>query len=239
VGEIARTHKELVRAVQQAGHEVASHSLRHQRILALTPDAFRNDLAESKDVLEQAIGEAVVGYRAPTFSLVRETAWAIDILAEEGFLYDSSVFPVRHDRYGVPDAPRMPFEIVGDRHGLLELPPATLRIGGINLPVAGGGYFRLFPLAVMNAGVQQLLRRTRPGVAMLYFHPWEFDPDQPRLPLRSVSRWRTYVGMRRSTTRLDTLLARYRFRRAKDVASELLDRKISLPRFRLTTACAK
>jgi polysaccharide deacetylase family protein (PEP-CTERM system associated) len=166
---------------------------------------------------------------------VRETGWVIDVLAEEGFLYDSSIFPVRHDRYGVPDAPRTPFRAMGRERSLLELPPATLRFCGMNLPVAGGGYFRLFPLVVLEAGVKQLLRTTRPDVAMLYFHPWEFDPEQPRLPLSPLSRWRTYVGVRRSTTRLIRLLSRYQFRRASDVAAEIVERHTDLPQYSLVS----
>src|SRR5438067_4975912 len=144
VGEIARHSPELVRAIHRAGHEVASHSWDHQRVHRLTPAQFRADVRRSKDALEQVTGERVVGYRAPTFSVVRQTAWALDVLAEEGMLYDSSVYPVRHDRYGVPGAPRSPFLARGVRHTLLELPPATLRLFGVNAPMGGGGYFPLF-----------------------------------------------------------------------------------------------
>jgi polysaccharide deacetylase family protein (PEP-CTERM system associated) len=236
VGAVARSHPALVRAIHAAGHEVASHSFDHRRVHRFTPATFRDDLLASKDALEQATGAPVVGFRAPTFSVVRQTAWAIDVLAEAGFRYDSSVFPVRHDRYGVPDAPRGPFLAVGDRAELVELPPATLRLGGLNLPVGGGGYFRLFPLGVLTAGVRQLTRGRAPAVATLYFHPWEFDPDQPRLPLSRLSRWRTYVGTRRTFGRLDRLLARYHFRRAADVAAELAGAE--LPRFRMGGALA-
>src|SRR4029079_13474503 len=166
-------------------------------------------------------------------SIVRETGWAIDVLAECGFAYDSSVFPVPHDRYGIPAAPRSPFRAVGRDREVLELPPATYRVLGQNLPVAGGGYFRLFPPAVMRAGIGQLAARTSPPVGMLYFHPWEFDPDQPRLPLGRFARWRTYVGGRRTTGRLAKLLAAYRFRRAIDVAREIRASGVELPRFRV------
>jgi polysaccharide deacetylase family protein (PEP-CTERM system associated) len=218
VGQIAQTNPGLVRAIAEAGHEVASHSWDHRRVHHFTPETFREDVRRSKDALEQVTGTAVVGFRAPTFSIVRQTLWAIDILAELGMRYDSSIYPVRHDRYGIPDAPRWPFLAKGERHTLLELPPATWRVLGANLPVGGGGYFRLFPLAVMRRGLIQTLRQGQPPVAMLYFHPWEFDPDQERLPLSRLSRFRTYVGLSRSRRRLATLLDQHVFARAVDVA---------------------
>ena len=188
-------------------------------------------LRRSIDTLQQVAGVPVLGYRAPTFSVTRETAWAVDILADAGLKYDSSIFPVRHDRYGVPDAPRLPFWLRGETGRILELPPATYSRLGMNLPVAGGGYFRLFPLAFLRAGVNQLADRDAPAV--LYFHPWEFDPDQPRLPLRRLSKFRTYVGIEKSKDRLARLLIRYRgrFRRAIDVANGLPE---DLPQFKLS-----
>lgn len=234
VGELALSHKALVSDIAADGHEVGVHGWDHRRVHHFTPDTFRTDLLHCKDALEQASGQSVVGYRAPTFSVVRETGWAIDVLAECGFRYDSSVFPVRHDRYGIPAAPRTPFVAEGHERSLLELPPATYRLFGQNLPVAGGGYFRLFPPAFMRAGLRQLAA-TDPPVGMLYFHPWEFDPEQPRLPLKKLSKWRTYVGVGKSLARLDRLIARYKgqFRRAVDVADELEPRRDTLPRFRI------
>ncbi len=236
VGEIARSHPVLVRDIHTAGHEVGSHSWDHRRVHRFTPDTFRDDLRTSKDALEQATGSGVYGFRAPTFSVMKETGWAIDVLAECGFEYDSSIFPVRHDRYGIPDAPRGPFIAVGKEREILELPPLTYRVAGLNLPVAGGGYFRLFPLAVMRAGLRQSARSPAPQAGMLYFHPWEFDPDQPRLPLKRFARWRTYVGVRRTTARLATLLADFSFRRAIDVVRDIRASGVELPRFRLVAA---
>jgi polysaccharide deacetylase family protein (PEP-CTERM system associated) len=232
VGEIARTSPALVRDIHAMGHEVGSHGWNHTRVDRLTPASFRADARKCKDALEQATGAPVVGFRAPTFSVTRRTPWAVDVLAECGYEYDSSVFPVRHDRYGVPDAPRGPFTLAGREHDLLELPPLTYRLAGLNLPVAGGGYFRLFPLGVMRAGLAQALRREGPSVAMLYFHPWEFDEDQPRLPLGRLARWRTYVGIRRTTGRLLSLLGRYPFVRAIDAAHAARTQQ-GLPEFRL------
>ena len=219
VGEIAESHPRLVRAMAEQGHEVGSHGWDHRRVHRFEPVGFAEDLRKSVVALEQASGQKVAGYRAPTFSVTRATAWAADVLAESGLKYDTSVFPVRHDRYGVPDAPRTPFRLRGQRGEILELPPTTYHLVGPNLPVAGGGYFRLFPLAAMRAGIRQL----SPTVAMLYFHPWEFDPDQPRLSLGRVARFRTYVGTGRSTGRLRTLLTQYRAvaRRAVDVVDGL------------------
>jgi polysaccharide deacetylase family protein (PEP-CTERM system associated) len=237
VGEIAKSHPQLVRDIHAAGHEVGSHSWDHRRVHRFTPDTFREDARTSKDALEQASGAPVVGFRAPTFSVMKETGWAIDVLAGCGFEYDSSVFPVRHDRYGVPDAPRGPFIAVGKERELLELPPLTYRVAGLNLPVAGGGYFRLFPLSMMRAGLRQAARRAEksavPQVGMLYFHPWEFDPDQPRLPLKRLARWRTYVGVRHTTSRLARLLAAFPFRRGIDVVRAIRASEVELPRFRL------
>ncbi len=231
VGQIAETHPKLVRDIAEAGHEVGTHSHDHRRVHRFTPEEFAADVRTSKDQLEQVTGQPVYGFRAPTFSIVRQTAWAVDVLAEVGLAYDSSIFPVRHDRYGIPDAPRTPFIAVGRTRDILELPPATYRLLGQNLPVAGGGYFRLFPPIIMRAGLSQLRRRTSPAVGMLYFHPWEFDPDQPKLPLKRLSKWRTYVGIGKSTTRLERLLKQYPFRRAIDVVNDLSAVRDSLPRF--------
>lgn len=233
VGKIAQHNPGLVRAIHNAGHEVASHSWSHKRLHTLTPEVFRDDVRRSKDALEQVTGDEVVGYRAPTFSIVHETAWAVDILAELGFRYDSSIFPVWHDRYGVPQAPRMPFLVRGREHALLEIPPATLRLLGNNLPIGGGGYFRLLPLFLMKYAFRQARKFAHTPVAMLYFHPWEFDPLQARLPLRSLSSWRTYVGLRKSQNRLTRLLDRNQFVRAEHVASSLQTHAASLPVFHL------
>lgn len=227
LGELARQRPALVRAIHGAGHEVASHGWNHRRLHHLCPDSFREDVRRSTDALEQATGAAVVGYRAPTFSIVRQTAWAIDVLSELGMLYDSSIQPIWHDRYGVPDAPRWPFRLRGERHTLLEFPLATWRIaGGVNLPVGGGGYFRLLPLWALERALRQVRRDGRPAAATLYFHPWEFDPGQPRLPLRRANYFRTYVGMATARARFRRLLLRHRFTRAIDLARQLQSERL-------------
>jgi polysaccharide deacetylase family protein (PEP-CTERM system associated) len=235
VGQIARTHPDLVRAVHAAGHEVASHGWDHQRLHRFTPTTFRADIRQSCAALADVTGTAVVGYRAPTFSLTTSTAWAVAVLAEAGLAYDSSIFPVRHDRYGIPTAPRTPFVVTHAGSQLLELPPTTLRVAGLNLPVGGGGYFRLLPSWLLHWGLRQVRAGgTLAQSAMLYFHPWEFDADQPRLPLGRLSQWRTYVGTRTSGARLVRLLRHYRFARAVDVAYGL--RTVALPTFALPSA---
>ncbi len=231
LADIARESPGLIRSIHEAGHEVASHGWNHSRLQTMTPEMFREDLRKSKDALEQASGAAVVGYRAPTFSVVRKTAWALDILAETGMLYDSSIYPIRHDRYGIPDAPRGPFLAQGSQHQILELPPATLRLGGMNVPVGGGGYFRLLPWKLLKRALEHSRRDPDSRFTMLYFHPWELDISQPRLPLKWLNRHRTYLGIRRSPNRLSKLLAAYPCTRAIDLARVLLERPDELPRF--------
>ena len=234
VGQIAEQHPRLIRAIAAAGHEVASHGWDHRRVLTMSPAEFRDDVRRSKEALESAGGVPVVGYRAPTFSVMRRTAWALDILAELGVEYDSSIYPVRHDRYGVPGAPRTPFVARGERETILELPPATLRVAGVTLPMGGGGYFRLFPLWATEWAARQTAAHCQPPLAVLYFHPWEFDPGQDRLPLRGLNRPRTYVGLGRTQGRLSKLLARHRFCRATDVVAELNRDRDRLPVFALS-----
>ncbi|QDV39722.1 XrtA system polysaccharide deacetylase [Tautonia plasticadhaerens] len=221
VGDLACRDPDLVREIHGEGHEIACHGWDHTSILRMSPEALRRDASRAKDALEQITGEVVSGYRAPTFSIVRRTAWAIDVIAEVGFEYDSSIYPVRHDRYGIPDAPRWPFIARGPRLALLELPPASYRVLGMNLPTGGGGYFRLLPSIVLEQTIRQIARRHPIPIATLYFHPWEFDPAQPRLPLTRPSQVRTYVGIASARDKLDALLGRHEFARAVDVASAL------------------
>ena len=221
VGEIARSYPKLVQDIAAAGHEIGTHSHRHLRIHRMTPESFAEDLRQSIDALSQCAGVPVAGFRAPTFSVTRLTAWAVDVLIESGLKYDSSIFPVRHDRYGVPDAPRFPYWLQGTTGRILELPPLTYRGLARNWPVAGGGYFRLFPLACLKAGVAQMQRAKQPS--MLYIHPWECDPGQPELPLKAISKFRTYHGIANTTKRLEKVLKTYKnsFRRAMDVVGLL------------------
>lgn len=220
LGWIADRYKSLVPQIVGAGHELASHGYGHQLVSDLTPEQFRQDLARAKSVLEDAGGVAVQGYRAPTFSIGPKNRWAFDVLEETGHRYSSSVYPVRHDLYGTPDAPRFPH-----RPGagpLLELPMTTLRLGRRNIPIAGGGYFRLTPYALYRAALKQYHRReARPGI--FYFHPWEVDPGQPRVSGASrLSRFRHYNNIGAMAGRLDRLLHDFAWGRVDQVfAAEL------------------
>lgn len=215
LGWIARRHRAMVGRIAVAGHEVACHGELHDRLHAMCPMTLREDLRESCGILEEITGSAVRGYRAPTFSLTRQTAWAVDVLAEHGIEYDSSVQPIRHPQYGERKAPRGCYRLMGPGGGeVAEIPPLTWQTGPMRWPVAGGGYFRLLPLAMMRRGIEQMNRCGEP--AMLYFHPWEFDPDQPRMPLSRAARWRTYVGMDRTRSRLLRLLETYRCLAVRD-----------------------
>jgi polysaccharide deacetylase family protein (PEP-CTERM system associated) len=231
IGETAIENRQLVLDIFRAGHEVASHGWDHRRLHHFTPSTFRKDVLNSKDALERITGEAVVGYRAPTFSIVRDTAWALDVLAEAGIQYDSSIFPIVHDRYGIPDAPRFPFRARGPTQEVLELPPASWRVLRHNIPAGGGGYFRLLPPWVLRRAIHQVRRQGHPPVATLYFHPWEFDPEQHKLPLGWLGRLRTYAGISHSRGRLAALLGEYAFVRAVDVARHLRKRADALPSF--------
>ncbi|WP_432800365.1 XrtA system polysaccharide deacetylase [Poriferisphaera sp. WC338] len=209
LGYVAKHHPDLIKRCAAAGHEIASHGSNHHRIHHLTPEQFRKDVQSSKARLEDLVGSPVLGYRAPTWSITQDTLWALDILLDLGFAYDSSIFPTRHPQYGIPDAPIIPNHRTtpADRE-ILEIPPLVWQFAGKNLPVAGGGYFRQFPLKLMRLGLEQAAAQNRPAV--LYFHPWEFDTDLPRLPLPRLSRIRTYRGINRATAKLQTICSQNR-----------------------------
>jgi polysaccharide deacetylase family protein (PEP-CTERM system associated) len=222
LGWVARRDPGLVRRISDAGHEIASHGMQHRMINHLSPDAFREDVRDSRSLLEEIAGRPVVGYRAPTFSVTHLTAWAIDVLADAGFQYDSSVFPVRHDRYGVPDAPRSVHRALGPAGGsLVEIPPLTARLAGINWPVGGGGYLRLLPIGILGRSLRAAERRGERG--MLYLHPWELDPGQPVLAMGRFACWRHRVGLARTEAKLAWLLARFRFAAVRDCLPALPD----------------
>ncbi len=212
LGWVAEREPGLVRAVLEAGHEVACHSHLHRRACTLTPAEFREDVKRAREAIEDAAGVAIAGFRAPTFSVTRQSLWALEILAELGFKYDSSIFPVRHDLYGIPDAPRG----IHQRHlasgqTIWEVPPSTVRLAGQNLPVGGGGYLRLLPMTFTRWAINRIHRQERRPV-MVYFHPWELDPEQPRLSASLRSRLRHYTGLRKTESRLDEILSHGRFR---------------------------
>jgi polysaccharide deacetylase family protein (PEP-CTERM system associated) len=204
LGWIAQRHPALIRRIVAAGHELASHGYGHERVDQLTPEAFRADIRRAKCVLEDAGGVTVSGYRAPNFSMTAHTSWAFTVLAEEGYRYSSSVYPVRHDTYGMPDAPRLPYRPHDGM--LLEIPMSTAQVLGQNLPCSGGGWFRLLPYPLFRLGLCRF-HHEHGTPALFYTHPWEFDPAQPRVPVRSrLSRFRHYVNLSRTEARLERLL---------------------------------
>jgi polysaccharide deacetylase family protein (PEP-CTERM system associated) len=211
VGWVAARYPSLVREVQARGHELACHSYWHRPVYALTPDEFRADLREAKEAIEQAAGTRIRGYRAPTWSITRRSLWALDILAEEGFEYDSSIFPIRHDLYGMPHAPRLEYthELRSGRR-LREFPPTTASLFGANLPGGGGGYLRILPFSYTR-WVLRRMEEVDGAPAMVYFHPWELDPGQPRIAASLRSRLRHYTNLGRMEDRLARLLEGYRF----------------------------
>jgi polysaccharide deacetylase family protein (PEP-CTERM system associated) len=215
LGWVARRYPSLVRTIVARGHEPACHSYWHRLIFNLTPDEFREDTQRAKDVIEQAGGVEIHGYRAPSFSITERSLWAFDVLAELGFLYDSSVFPVRHDLYGIKDASRTPVSVKTPSGSLLEFPLATFRYKRFpNFPVAGGGYLRMLPFWYTRAGVESAWREGLPVVS--YVHPWELDPDQPRLNVPLKSRLRHYTGLKRTEAHLRKLLSLDRFLSFRD-----------------------
>lgn len=210
LGWVAERSPKLVKRIADAGHEVASHGYSHQLIYNQTPDVFREETRRSKEILEEILGRAVKGYRAASYSITNQSRWALDILAEEGFTWDSSIFPVRHDRYGMPGTPRWPHRLTTDKgHELAEFPLSTLKLGGYSLPIAGGGYFRLFPYWFSDWGLGSINRQGQPFV--FYLHPWEVDPGQPRLDVKWFSRFRHYNNLDVCEQRLAELLKRFRF----------------------------
>jgi polysaccharide deacetylase family protein (PEP-CTERM system associated) len=210
LGWVAERAPDLVREIAAAGHEIACHGYHHQLLYTLTPKQFREDVREARLALEQIAGCPVVGFRAPSYSVTSSTLWALDILVEEGYLYDASIFPVHHDRYGIPDAPRHPHMMKRRTGTLLEIPASTVRLGGVNLPIAGGGYFRLLPYAWTRWGIHHVNRVEREPV-IFYLHPWEIDPEQPRLPVGRATRMRHYGGLAGTAGRLERLLGDFKF----------------------------
>jgi polysaccharide deacetylase family protein (PEP-CTERM system associated) len=210
LGCVAERFPQLVRRISALGHEVASHGFSHRLIYDQTPKAFREDVRRAKALLESACGTAVIGYRAPSYSVTPRSLWALDILIEEGYRYDSSIFPIRHDRYGIPVSPRHPYTISRGVGTLIEAPGSTTAVGPFNLPIAGGGYFRILPYWWTRWGINRVNRREgRP--AIFYLHPWEIDPEQPRLGAGALSRFRHYRNLEQTENRLRQLLSDFSF----------------------------
>jgi len=211
LGWVAERLPSVVKRIADAGHEIASHGMLHKRVFAQAPEEFREDVARARKLLEDISGTAVRGYRAPSWSLDARTPWAHRILREVGYEYSSSIYPIAHDHYGMPNAQPAPFYVPST--DLLEIPASTLRFAGRNWPVAGGGYFRLLPLGV-SLRLLKRARVTRGIPVLFYFHPWELDPEQPRIPGAGwKSRFRHYVNLDKTEQRLRVLLAAFQWDR--------------------------
>lgn len=209
LGWIADRHPDVVARIADAGHEVASHGWSHRKITELDPERFREEVRRSRDLLEQITGQQVVGYRAPSYSLVPGTEWVYEVLSEEGYQYDSSIFPIRRSGYGYPGASQVPHLVDTPSGSVLELPLATLEWAGLSLPAAGGAYFRHLPYGLASRAFRSMEDRDVPGV--FYIHSWEVDEHQPRLPVSLLSRWRHYGGLDRTVPRLQRLTEEFRF----------------------------
>lgn len=214
LGWVAERVPALVREIQRRGHEIACHGYGHQLIYSIGPDKFREDVSKARIILEDICGEQVIGYRAPSYSITSKSLWALDILVEEGFCYDSSIFPVIHDTYGIPDGERFPHTIQTGAGPLVEFPLTTLsfQLGWkkMCLPIAGGGYLRLLPVGIIRRGIVAINQRERQP-AVLYFHPWEIDPGQPRIDACFKSRFRHYLNLNRTEEKLRKLLVNLEF----------------------------
>jgi polysaccharide deacetylase family protein (PEP-CTERM system associated) len=207
---VAERAPALIARIAAQGHELASHGYAHRLVYDQTREAFRDDVRRAKSVIEDAGGQPVRGYRAPSFTVTRRSLWALDVLADEGYTYDSSIFPVHHDRYGIPDADRHAFVLTRAGRPLVEVPASTVRLAGVNLPISGGAYFRLLPYRWTEWGISRVnTAEGRPTV--FYLHPWEIDPDQPRLPAPWLARLRHYRNLHRTEERLVRLMRRHRF----------------------------
>jgi polysaccharide deacetylase family protein (PEP-CTERM system associated) len=256
LGWTAERHPTLIRRIHAAGHEVGCHSYAHRLVYECTPTEFREDSRHAKTLLEDLTGERVIGYRAPSFSITQKSLWALQILTEEGFEYDSSIFPILRDRYGIPNAPRHPYRIhLGNgqpvlngtgyvsmgplppdstdsrdskdsRDWIVEFPPSTIRYLGFNVPVGGGGYLRLFPPGLFHRAIERIVHRER-RPAILYIHSWEFDPNQPRFRNGSwLSRFRHYVNLEETEEKVRLLLSRWRFSPLRDLLTRVSDMPI-------------
>ncbi|MDH3298691.1 MAG: DUF3473 domain-containing protein, partial [Gemmatimonadota bacterium] len=210
LGWIAERHPQMVRRIAAEGHEVASHGYSHRRVVELAPEEFRHEIQKTKRILEDLIGKAVKGFRAPHFSILPGCEWALDILIEEGYEYDSSLFPIKRKGYGYPDGQRDPHWIERPAGRLAEVPPATLRFGSTNVAAGGGAWFRIFPYGFVRKALRDCERRSVPGT--FYLHPWEIDPGQPQLEAPRADRLKHYMGISRARGRLRRLFSEFRFR---------------------------
>jgi polysaccharide deacetylase family protein (PEP-CTERM system associated) len=223
LGWVAERLPALVREIHRRGHEIACHGYGHQLIYRLSPQEFRKDVSKAKSILEDICGERVYGYRAPSYSITTKSLWALNILVEEGFSYDSSIFPITHDIYGIPGGKRFPHEISTHAGKILEFPISTfpVKVGGwqTQLPIAGGGYLRFIPAALVTRAIQSINTGEKQPV-IVYFHPWEIDPQQPRIKAGLKSCFRHYLNLERMELKIRHLLDKFRFSSAKDILGQ-------------------
>ena len=220
LGWVAERHPEIVHEIHRCGHEIACHGYSHKLVFNQEPREFRSETLRAKCLLEDTIAESVLGYRAASYSITRQSLWALDILVEAGFLYDSSIFPIRHDRYGIPNSDRWPHELetIGGSK-LIEFPLSTAKVAGVRVPIAGGGYFRLYPYWFTRFGLGRVNGDGHPFV--FYLHPWEIDPQQPRVNASMLSRIRHYRNIDRVEDRLRQLLSDFTFAPCAEVLKEI------------------
>jgi polysaccharide deacetylase family protein (PEP-CTERM system associated) len=211
LGWVAQQHPQLVRDIHSAGHEIGSHTFWHRLIYQLSPEEFRTDLRQSRDILQELIGIPVTAFRAPSFSITNKSLWALDVLVEEGFQVDSSVFPIGRSRYGIPHAPKRLYHLQTKSGAICEFPPSVVQFAGRTVPICGGGYFRLYPGFVTQRGLAKYITQHElPFV--FYLHPWEIDPQQPRLGVGTrLNRFRHYVNLGKTERKLNALLERFEF----------------------------
>jgi polysaccharide deacetylase family protein (PEP-CTERM system associated) len=219
LGWVAQKFPALVRNIADAGHEVACHSLDHRKVFQMTPAEFREDTRQAKEAIEDASGQRVRGYRAPSFSITRDSLWALGILVELGFEYDSSIFPVEHMSYGMPDTPRFPFLIRTDSGPLVEFPMTTVEFAGLRSPLSGGAYMRLLPYWYIRWGFRYLNNHENQPFCF-YLHPWELDPEQPRIKASLTARLRHYLGLRGAQSKLSRLLRDFDFQQMGAIIEE-------------------
>lgn len=210
LGWVAERFPRIVQRIAAQGHEVASHGYGHRLVYDQSREQFREDVRKAKTILEDVSGSRIDGYRAPSFSITNRSLWALDVLIEQGYRYDSSIYPIHHDRYGIPGSPREPYIVERPAGTLVEVPGSTVRIASLTLPIGGGGYFRLLPYRWTSWGISQVNRHEGRS-AVFYLHPWEIDPDQPRLPAPWLRRVRHYGNLRGTDARLRRLLGDFRF----------------------------
>ncbi|MGH7847852.1 MAG: XrtA system polysaccharide deacetylase [Candidatus Binatia bacterium] len=228
LGWVAEKLPRLIQQIGQAGHRIGCHGYAHEMIYRNSPEEFRADLRKAKGLLEDTLGVPVRSFRAPSYSITAESLWALEILAEEGFQYDSSIFPIVHDNYGIADAPRFPYwKVLNSGLRIQEFPPSTVRLFGINVPVAGGGYLRLLPCAVTSWAIRRI-NRVDKEPAMIYLHPWEIDPDQPRIAAPLLSRFRHYQNLDSTEDKMKRLLSQFSFAPMEEVLAAHFGEESSL-----------